>query len=170
MNNESVFTEGVDPKVNEGTAVPPITALDDDDCEEDDGDEPNENPNDDVVELAALAADGVNENPPDVIATTGIWFGTLTVADDDDDDDDDDALLDRFVLLHATQAALLLLLETLQKEHFHWFVDSTGLIAHDVLDQPLVLDLIDSTLSSLCTSFPSSSSVWSSLSSSSSLV
>ena len=66
MTNGSVFTEGVDPKVNEGTALPSITAL------EDDGDEPNENPNDDVVELAALAADGVNENPPDVIATTGI--------------------------------------------------------------------------------------------------
>jgi hypothetical protein len=32
----------------------------------------------------------------------------------------------------------------------------------------LVLDLIDSTLSSLCTSFPSPSSVWSSPSSSSS--
>jgi len=66
VTNGSVFTEGVDPKVNEGTALPSITAL------EDDGDEPNENPNDDVVELAALAADGVNENPPDVIATTGI--------------------------------------------------------------------------------------------------
>jgi hypothetical protein len=62
-------------------------------------------------------------------------------------------------LPHATQAALLLLLETLQEEHFHWFVDSMGFIAHDVLDQPLVLDLIDSTLSSLCTSFPSPSSV-----------
>jgi hypothetical protein len=66
VTNGSVFTEGVDPKVNEGTALPSITAL------EDDGDEPNENPNDDVVELAALAADGVNENPPDVIATIGI--------------------------------------------------------------------------------------------------
>jgi hypothetical protein len=72
VNNGCELTEGVDPKVNEGTALPSITALDDDDCEEDDGDEPNENPNDDVVELAALAADGVNENPPDVIATIGI--------------------------------------------------------------------------------------------------
>jgi hypothetical protein len=72
VNNGSVFTEGDDPKVNEGTALPSFKAIDDDDDDDDDdGNEPEENPNDDVVVLAALVADGVNENPPDVIATTG---------------------------------------------------------------------------------------------------